>query len=200
MEASTKNIYLMLDSKYEPVARGLLLSPIDSPTCKVRVLDGKITEVRRHEFIQLANMDNQSHDFVGRIVQYQRDIVILKRLRSLGSGVRQNLRMPVQFKSYIYPLTGSWKGRRNVQSYDLSCGGIAFYCTEPLEIGEQLEVVIPITRPNPMVLKCEVLRQRGEDPNSLYALKFIDLCADEEKLVRHAVFRVQLDTRVSKTG
>jgi hypothetical protein len=200
MEASTKNIYLMLDSKYNPVANGLLLSPVDSPTWKVRVLDDKMNEVRRHEFLQLANMDSQNNDFVGRIVQYQRDIIILKRLRSLGSEVRQNLRMPVNFLSYIYPLTGAWKGRRSIVSYDLSCGGIAFTCVDPLEIGERLEVVIPITQPNPMVLQCEVLRQRGEDPNYLYALKFINMCSDEEKLVRHAVFRVQLDNRPAKSG
>ena len=76
---------------------------------------------------------------------------------------------------------------------DISCGGIAFYGQYGLENGETLEIVIPITA-NPLVLRCEILRQQTLRNNrAFYAAKFVDMCNDEETLLREAVFRVQLE-------
>ena len=107
---------------------------------------------------------------------------------------------PVKFKSFIYPLSGIWKGRGEVQSVDISCGGIAFYGQYGLENGETLEIVIPITA-RPMVLRCQILRQQMLRNNrAFYAAKFVDMCNDEETLLREAVFRVQLEGRPRRSG
>jgi hypothetical protein len=188
-------LYLMLDSGYVPLARGLLLSPPAASSWQVRVLDGKIDEVMCHETLQLVCASDQGEDLVGRITGYRKDVITVTRLRRLGSEVRENLRMPTDFHSFIYPCSGPWTGRRAVQACDLSCGGIAFYCQEELGPRERLEIVVPITVP-PLILRCEVLRRRPSDRSAiLYAAKFINMCNDEETMVRRAVFHIQLFTK-----
>ena len=190
-----QNWYLLLDSKNTPLARGYLESPPDAPNMQVRVAEDKIVDVLDHEEIQLVCMDREKSSLLGRIIMHRRDIIVLEKVKSLDAEIRENLRMPVQFESFIYPLTGPWKGRRPIRGHDLSCGGIAFFCEEVLEDGEELEIVIPITE-EPLVLRCKLLRQRMSGrATPLYAAKFIDLCADEERMVREAVLNVQLQKR-----
>lgn len=192
-----KNSYFLLDSRNMPLARGELISQPDAPTLQVRVLDDKISAVMQHEEIQLVPMGDTGTALLGRIVRNRNDNIVLEKLQSLDSDMRQNLRMPTDFKSFLYPITGRWKGRRVFQANDLSCGGLAFFCKDPLEIGEQVEAVVPITS-QPVLLRCQILRQRPSDQereDTLYACKFVEMCHDEEMVVREAVFNIQLQHR-----
>ena len=117
------------------------------------------------------------------------------KLAPVNGDMRKNLRVGVHFKSFIYPMTGDWQGRRAVESNDLSAGGIAFFTDHSLQVGEHLEVVIPVTS-QPLVVHCQLLRMRPTDrADILYAAKFVDLCNDEETLLREAVFNLQLRGR-----
>lgn len=187
--------YLLVDSRHTPLARAVLESPPTAESWQILVLDDKIENVMEHELVQMVGMGDTPQSLLGRIVSRREDRITVEPLRKLGEDLRQNLRMPVAFDSFIYPLeTSRLKGRRPVRSHDLSCGGVAFFCNERLAIGDQFEVVIPITQ-EPLVLRCQVLRPRpSNDPDrQLYATKFIDLCPGEESMVREAVFSVQLD-------
>lgn len=187
--------YLLLDSRSAPLARALLESPADAPRWQIQVLDGKVEAVLEHEVVQIVGFSSDVPALLGRIIQRRGDRIVLEKLRALGDDVRQNLRMPVRFSSFIYPLTGRWTGRREVVSHDLSCGGISFFCREQLEERERLEIVIPITA-EPLLLSCEVIRERPSSRGTpLYAAKFVDLCDEEEAMVREAVFDVQLQNR-----
>jgi len=52
------------------------------------------------------------------------------------------------------------------------------------------------------VVKGQILRQRIVDgrEDTLYAAKFIDLCNDEETILREAVFNLQLSGRPRRTA
>lgn len=107
-------------------------------------------------------------------------------------SMRQNLRVPLCFDTYLYPLDNRWTGRRKAISYDLSCGGIAFFCEFSFSLEETFEIVIPVTS-KPLLIQASVLRQeRLEDGRTLYAAKFIHLCEGEEAMIREAVFSAQL--------
>lgn len=195
------NSYLILDSQNQPLARGLLESPPDAPTWQVRVLDDKVDDVMAHQQIQLVSMASSGAALLGRIIRSRNDFVVLEKLKSLDNDMRQNLRMPANFHSFLYPLTGAWRGRRELRANDLSCGGIAFYSTPGLNDRERVEIVIPITS-QPLLLRLELLRQRPTDEEGVvfYAGKFIDLCNDEEMMVREAVFNIQLRSRPRAAG
>ena len=194
-----KQIYLLLDVKCA-FGRGVLETAPDGPILQIRVLDGKEDEVAQHEVIQLVGMESGGLAVQCQLLRQRGERISLNQVASLGSEFRRNLRVPVKFKSFIYPLSGIWKGRGEVQSVDISCGGIAFYGQYGLENGETLEIVIPITA-NPLVLRCEILRQQTLRNNrAFYAAKFVDMCNDEETLLREAVFRVQLEDRPRRSG
>ena len=75
---------------------------------------------------------------------------------------------------------------------DLSCGGLAFFCPRPLEVGERVQVVVPVTA-QPLLLDMEILRcSTGPGEECLYAAKFVSLLREEESMVREAVFSLQL--------
>ena len=189
-------LYALLDSRNAVLAQGRLESPPDAPDWQVRVPENKVSAVMEHEEIQLIPIDGDGEALLGRVRRNRNDVIILQKLQSLGSDMRQNLRMPTHFQSFIYPVSGEWKGRRPAEANDLSCGGVAFFTDHSLQVGERLEIVIPVTS-QPLVLKCQVLRLRPTERASsvLYAAKFVDMCEDEETVLREAVFNLQLRGR-----
>lgn len=121
-----------------------------------------------------------------------RQRVYLEPVRRLGEDVRKNLRIPVRFVSYLYPVSGRWKGRVPIVSKDLSCGGLAFYAPRSLEVGEMVQVVVPVTS-RPLVLPMRILRsERASDGEYVYAGCFVGMVREEESMVREAVFSIQL--------
>ena len=194
-ERQEERLYLLLDSVNNPLARGKLEGPQNGEIFQMLVLDNDVEKVARHEVIVLMSMSGSEPPLQCRIVRQRGDRVALEKIASLDPDLRRNLRVPIKFDTFIYPITGRWRGRRAVQSIDLSCGGVAFYGDEGLEIEERLELVIPVTE-EPVILRCQILRkQELRNDKLLYATKFVDMCEDEEVTVREAVFSIQLESR-----
>ena len=111
---------------------------------------------------------------------------------------RRNFRVPVQVNSFLYPVDGSWKGRRAIETIDLSCGGIAFYSDSGMNIGDLAEIVIPITT-NPLLLQIKLLRKdEVTAERAWYAAKFVELQPEEDQMICEAVFHVQLQNRARR--
>ena len=182
-----ERMYLLLDSVNHPLARGRLEGPAAGDTLQLMVMDNDVDKVACHEVIVLMSMSGSEPPLQCRIVRQRGDRIALEKIASLDPDLRRNLRVPIKFNTFIYPITGRWQGRREIQSIDLSCGGVAFYGDEGLEIEERLELVI---------LRCQILRkQELRNDKLLYATKFVDMCEDEEVTVREAVFSIQLESR-----
>ena len=193
-----QSIYLLLDSKGSPIARGKIQGSTSGQFWQLQVEDGKIDEILEHKKLKLLSIMDAGPSYEGVIVRSRNDMIQLEitKLDQDAGDMRKNLRVVARFKSLIYPLSGSWKGRREIEANDLSCGGVAFFTDHSLQAGEQLEIVIPVTS-EPLVLKCQVLRLRPTERASsvLYAAKFVDMCEDEETVLREAVFNLQLRGR-----
>ena len=192
-----QTIYLLLDSRGIAIARGRIQGKTDGPYWQIQVEDGKIDDVLAHKKFRLLSIMDAGPSYEGVIVRSRNDMIQLEvsKIKQESGDMRRNLRVPVRFKSFIYPVTGRWRGRREIESHDLSCGGIAFFTDHSLRVGEHLEVVVPVTA-QPLVARCELLRMRKTDRSDiLYAAKFVDLCDDEETLLRESVFNLQLRGR-----
>ena len=189
-----ERLYLLLDSKGTPLANAVLESPPNSEVLQIRVLNDKVEDVAAHREIQLIGIDDSTPNRVGVIVRQREDQLVIQPTAALDANARENLRILTTFSSVMYPVSGRWKGQKNVKGKDLSCGGVAFYSDCRLENREIVELVLPVTD-QPLVVKTQVIRtleEEGAPP--LYAAKFVDLIQDEEALIRKAVFCIQIDS------
>lgn len=192
--AFDQKTYLLLDSDGAAIAQARIEGRTDTPNWQLRVLDDKIDEVTEYESVRLMSMTDSSPSYEGKIVRSRNDMVQLavRKLAPAFNDKRKNLRVPVKFTSFIYPVTGRWSGRRKILSNDISCGGIAFFSPDTLFEGEVIEVVVPVTS-QPLIVRCQLLRQSPiEGGITMYAGKFVNLCDDEEVLLRESVFSLQL--------
>lgn len=184
--------YLILDSKGNAVAHGLSEYSPREAKWQMVIDDGDLEEVSKHTNLRLVGNSDAVPALEAKIIQRKGNIIVLEPIRSLEESLRNNLRIPVRFVSYIYPKSGTWKGRLPIVSKDLSCGGLAFFCPCQLEIGEQVQVVIPVTS-QPLLLDMKILRCRSKpEEDLLYAAEFLSLLREEENMVREAVFSLQL--------
>lgn len=186
------NKFLIVDSRGNAVARCIPERGGTDTLWRLRIDDGDLDEVMSHTNVSLVSSAQSMPALEGKIIRREGDLVLLEPVRSLGESLRKNLRIPVRFVSYLYPVSGQWRGRVPIVSKDLSCGGLAFFCPRPLEIDETAQVVIPVTS-QPLLLTLQVLRLLPTpEEERLYAAQFVNLVREEENMVREAVFSIQL--------
>ena len=121
-----ERMYLLLDSVNHPLARGRLEGPAAGDNLQLMVMDNDVDKVACHEVIVLMSMSGSEPPLQCRIVRQRGDRIALEKIASPDPDLRRNLRVPIKFNTFIYPITGRWQGRREIQSIDLSCGGVAF--------------------------------------------------------------------------
>ena len=113
---------------------------------------------------------------------------------------RRNFRVSIQMDSFVYPADGSWQGRRSIQTVDLSCSGVSFCTTPGLEIGDTVEIVLPMTAA-PLIVPIELLRKEELAENSIcYAANFIQLQPEAEQMICQAVFDIQRQERLTRSN
>ena len=187
-----ERIYLLTNQEEKAVAKANLLSALDLQTVQFEILTERGDGVQVGQTLRFIGNNEGDPDFVGEIQRRSEDRLVVRSTAPLDQSARKNLRVDVDFNSFLYPISGSWKGQSVIRGMDLSCGGVAFYSTQKLEVGEVAEMVLPMTA-NPILLKIQVLRIRETNgPLTLYAGRFVDMIHDEETLVRRAVFDIQL--------
>ena len=142
--------------------------------------------------LQLIALDVKATSKRGTVTMQRGDRLVIRPSAVLGAEARENLRILTDFQSFIYPITGYWKGQRPIKGKDLSCGGVAFHTMQPLAPGEVAELVLPVTD-EPLLLHFRVLRTLpSDDPVPLYAARFVDLILDQDIAIRKAVFAIQV--------
>ena len=189
-----KQLYLILDRDGSPIEQGYLESPPSMEILQFELLrdEEDLPDLTSHKIVQLIGLDNNSPSMMGEIVRQRGNRLAVKATSRLGPEARENLRILTDFESVMYPVTGLWKGQRPIRGHDLSCGGLAFHTEQELKDREVVEAVLPVTD-EPLVVRMRILRKLPtEDPVPLYAARFVDLCMDEEVLIRKAVFSIQV--------
>ena len=181
-----------MNEQDKAVGKAALASSLEGEVIQFRIQIERGVHIEKGQVLRFIGNEESTPDFVGE-VQYRRwDQITVRATAPLDKTARKNLRVDVQFSSLLYPVSGSWKGRRVIRGEDLSCGGVGFYCTEQLQVGEIVQIVLPMTE-NPLLLQAEVLRiHTDRGPVPLYGSRFVDMIHDEEALVRRAVFDIQL--------
>lgn len=186
---------VLLTSGNVPLAQGVIRQS-SGGLFQVEILDGKASQVEPHEIIHLVGTGGEKPLQVQcHLTRLRGDTAVLEKMSDLDPEFRRSLRVPTRFASFVYPISGSWKGRMAIQSIDLSCGGIAFYGTDGMEIGETAEVVVP-TQAEPVLVTMQILRKHALKHDKIYyAAKFTALRSEEDRLICERVFSLQLSSR-----
>lgn len=199
MTEQSKELYLISDSDGQALGMGRLVTPPDAKEMQLLVLDYGIDEVEGCDQLLLTGMRSGYPGIICKLLRCRGDKAFLTQIGSQPPDSRRNLRVPLEFDTYVYPLTGRWRGRMAGRLQDLSCGGVAFFCGDPLEIDEWVEIAVPALE-GLLLLKAQILRRRDpENGEWFHAAKFVDMCEDEEVLAREMVFNIQL-TNHSRKG
>ena len=185
--------YLILDESGKPLFRAVMRQALHGGVCRAELENEEdVEKLVPGGLFQLMGIRDGNFAEV-RFLRGRGETAEFEMVRMLDSGTRQNLRIPVRFESFLYPVSGSWKGRAAIVSRDLSCGGIAFVSEKALQVGEICEIVIPVTA-EPLVLKMKVLRSGDVvEDGILYGAQFLGMVHEEEIMVREAVFGLQLE-------
>lgn len=187
--------YLIVDIQGEAVAHGIAQEKPSGTDWCLRVEDGDLDQVMSLDLVDLVSSTGTDPGLQGRILRREGNLVYIEPLAPLGESARKSLRVPVRFVSYLYPVSGSWKGRVPIVSKDISCGGLAFYCPRTLEKGEIVQVVIPVTS-QPLVLSLRILHMRTlSEGETFYTGSFQNMVREEENMVWEAVFSLQLSNQ-----
>lgn len=185
--------YLILDESGKPLFRAVMRQAMNGGVCRAELENEEdVEKLVPGGLFQLMGIRDGNFAEV-RFLRGRGETAEFEMVRMLDSGTRQNLRIPVRFESFLYPVSGAWKGRAAIVSRDLSCGGIAFVSEKALQVGEICEIVIPVTA-EPLVLKMKVLRSGDVvEDGILYSAQFLGMVHEEEIMVREAVFGLQLE-------
>lgn len=187
---------LVLDSGSILIARGIHEYLDSGKKLQITIFDGNESDVVRSGVVQIIFIQKDGPTLLGQVSGSRGSIIMVDSLRTLDDQIRRNLRIPVEFDSFAYPISPDGGARFPIRANDLSCGGISFYSNRDFSRGDQIEIVLPITSVNPLIVKCQILRMCSQKENiKLYAAKFIDLINDVETRIRETVFSVQLDNK-----
>ena len=187
--------YILLNDSGARLANGQLENPVKAGEIRIRIPEEKALEVLKHARLWLKEETEGALPQAGYIVQFKDGVLSLILQQEEGIRLRQSLRVPICFDTLLYAKDEDGTRRYKVESYDLSCGGIAFFCSSPLAVGKRYEIVIPMTLPKPLLLSCELLRkENAQDGRTLYAARFVDMYGSQEAMVCEAVFGIQLSS------
>ena len=184
--------YIIVDSQGNALAHGVGGQVPGSRVWSLQVDEKAADRVMEQAQVALMGKSESTPGMEARVLRREKNEIYLEPIRPLSEDARLNLRVPVRFSSYLYPISGGWKGREPIVSRDLSCGGVAFCCARGLETGEIVEVVVPVTA-QPLVVRLKILRaQPAQDGEFFYAGCFVELVREEENMIREAVFSLQI--------
>ena len=187
-----EQLYLILDKTGHALAQAVLESPRITEVVQLRLTEETEVDFLQVGEIQCIGLDNGSASMRGVVTMQRGDRLVIRPGAMLGAEARENLRIQTDFESVMYPITGYWKGQRHIKGHDLSCGGVAFHTAQAVKVGEVVQIVLPVTD-SPLLLRTRILRKLNTDePDPLYAARFVDLCLDEEVAIRKAVFSIQV--------
>ena len=193
-----EQLYLILDKTGHALAQAVLESPRITEVVQLRLTEETEVDFLQVGEIQCIGLDNGSASMRGEVTMQRGERLVIRPGAMLGAEARENLRIQTDFESVMYPITGYWKGQRHIKGHDLSCGGVAFHTAQAVKVGEVVQIVLPVTD-SPLLLRTRILRKLNTDePDPLYAARFVDLCLDEEVAIRKAVFSIQVSRPKAK--
>lgn len=101
----------------------------------------------------------------------------------------------VDYGKTLY-LTSNNKEEFNINLQDISCKGLGFTSSKKLNIGDILDISLPL-QGNEVDVRIRIVRMFDTDKNEIgYGAKFVDLDYEKDKLITQYVYFLELKHRL----
>lgn len=187
--------YLILDEDQSSLTRGVLRNPPTANILEFEIPEADVPLVEGYVNLQFLGFDESSPSFAGKVTRRRGNRMAVERGASLGDTALDNLRVPFEHDSFIYPVSQDWQGRLSVRTHSLSCGAVGFYAKRGLQENEVVEVAIHV-REGALLIQGKVVSQH-QDTKGIFdtVVKFLSGVDDVERMVRREVLYLQLQQR-----
>ncbi len=187
------NKWMLFDPAYTLVAQAELESKRGDFIAVLRPEGGKdkIKEAMKMRIVFFSWTEDPDVIYRGEVTSRRGGRLYLENVTRMAPDTGHHLRVRMDFHSKLLCVRDGKMFRSPIVSFDLSAGGIAFFSPVELEIGEECEVVIPVTT-EMLVVKMKILRSEIAGTRRWkYAARFSDLSNEEETMIRQAIFSEQ---------
>lgn len=194
----------ILNDKNECVANGCL-QHMDNDKVVLSLEPSDMTEeIKMLYEIRFRVMGSYKDIYDGKVSRIADNKIYIWELKNSDIQRRQDVKLDIGYETTISFHHEGQVRNLLVKVKDISTGGLQFICKSNLNMELVYETIIPITR-EPIVMSLEIIRKTVVEGNDcfLYGGKFIDIDAEEEKILREVIFRLQkkhFKTRENKKG
>lgn len=149
------------------------------------------------DIVRFTFKDGRKGVFRGEIVDILNNKIILEEIRSMGSAVKEDIRVNTDFQSRVYMKDEEGQiFAKNVVIADLSAGGVRVLVNSPLPLDRIIEIAIPYYTEY-IIVQMQVIREFETDRDReffrkkySYGCQFCDLLNTEESMIRGMVFYI----------
>lgn len=185
------NLWMLFDPAYTLVDQAILESKRGDCVAVLNPMGENKKEAMQMHIVLFSLAEDPSIVYRGEVVSRRNGRLYLDNVTRMQPETGHYLRVRMEFHSKLLCMRGGRLFRAPIVSFDLSAGGISFFSPTELEIGEECEVVIPVTSVM-LVMKMRILRAEVASSNKWkYAGRFLDLSNEEESMIRQAIFSEQ---------
>ena len=195
----------MAEEKY------LILSENDMVLCEAILVDSGADKVVMQvnenikslgglEVVKFHKMQSYAETYQGHIAQVTANTVTINNVVNISAQMRSELKVKIRFETHLTKVSvlGEVENQGSIPivSRDISCGGICFMAKADLDVEDTYEIVIPITA-EPILADLKIVRKEflPEEKLFVYGSKFIDFNIHGERILREAVFKLQMRHR-----
>lgn len=156
---------------------------------------GRIAEMKR---IRYQKDETYAESFEADIYDMKLDKIYVDNIENVSATLRSELKVKVKFNTTISGIGPAKKDDEEVVNLevaakDISCGGFCFFCEKALDTSILYETIVPLWD-EPMIVNFKILRkvEMPESHGFSYGCKFENLNYQEERVLREAIFRLQM--------
>mgnify|MGYP001623098042 CR=1 FL=1 len=192
--------YLIL-SENDMVLCEAVLEKSSADTVVMKVKDS-VKSLKDLEIVKFHKMQSYAETYQGHILDISGLTVTINKVVNVSAQMRSELKVKIRFETQKKKITmlGEVENQTSVPvvSRDISCGGICFLTKTDLDTESTYEIVIPITS-EPILADLKIVRKEfiPEENMFIYGSKFIDFNVNGERMLREAVFKLQMRYRKS---
>ena len=156
----------------------------------VRFLDGL-------ELIKFHKMQSYAEIYQGRITEIKGNLLFLSEVVNISARMRNEIKIKIRIETKLIKSFPEEEGKIPISipitTNDISCGGIGFVSKTDLDKEGSYEAVIHVTS-DPIGVGLDIVRKefQPESNQYVYGSKFSDLNIVEERMLREAIFKLQM--------